>query len=372
MIPWGGGSSLSDTISQKANDSDVVHKTGNETISGSKTFSSGKVNLKPSPDSADLTTAYTIVNTRYARGESPTESLHNSFRVIDKNNTIVGEFCVENITDGFNKVLLNVRNTDSTGAQVYSSIYLDINKDGTERNFYPSAGNLINLGTASRKWKDVNTTLLNGKTPAYASDLDGKANDSDVVHKSGNETVNGAKTFTSTVKVSKSSGEGSLRAVNEQSGNIYLYANDTSRGLHTQNPDASFNHPIIHVNASDNKINLYADYVKSGPNKIDCGVEEQGDNYIRYSNGLQMCWVYAKMEESVYTWSFPKTFSQNPVITATIHYPSNDFDKYQRSVEVNNLSNTGVLLRSANHLFGSTAIAVGRDYVNAIAIGKWK
>ena len=42
----------------------------------------------------------------------------------------------------------------------------------------------------------VNAVLLNGKTPAYADDLTAKANDSDVVHKSGDETITGRKIFT--------------------------------------------------------------------------------------------------------------------------------------------------------------------------------
>lgn len=102
-------------------------------------------------------------------------------------------------------------------------------------------------------------------------------------------------------------------------------------------------------------------------------IEEQGDRWIRYNNGLQICWVYVKLENSVYTWSFPKTFSQNPVITTAINYVvSSGFNLCQRCVELNNLSNTGVLLRSANHLFGDTTMTPGFDIVNAIAIGRWK
>lgn len=109
-----------------------------------------------------------------------------------------------------------------------------------------------------------------------------------------------------------------------------------------------------------------------GDKKIDT-IEEQGNNYIRYSSGLQICWVVeATMANSVYTWSFPKTFSQKPVITAAIYYPGNDFDHFQRCVELNNTSNTSVLLRSATHAFGSTGLAAGHDYFDAIAIGRWK
>lgn len=169
-----GDEKLSDLLGDKATDADVVHKSGDETIAGKKTFTGGAIELTPRATS-DSTVAYLITNSNYTRGENPTTSLHNSFRVNDKNNNIVGEFCVENMENGSNQIQLDVRNTDSNGAQVYSSIYFDINKNGDERNFYPSADNLTNLGTSSKKWKDVNTNLINGETVVTPTYLENKA-----------------------------------------------------------------------------------------------------------------------------------------------------------------------------------------------------
>ena len=58
----GGGSSLSSTLNSKANDSDVVHKSGDETISGNKTFN-GNLVANNGKDGAFSITAicYTIV-----------------------------------------------------------------------------------------------------------------------------------------------------------------------------------------------------------------------------------------------------------------------------------------------------------------------
>ena len=56
----------------------------------------------------------------------------------------------------------------------------------TLKQFVPKTNNEYHLGTSSLKWRNVNTVLLNDKTPAY---------DADVVHKSGDETIVGKKTF---------------------------------------------------------------------------------------------------------------------------------------------------------------------------------
>jgi len=102
-------------------------------------------------------------------------------------------------------------------------------------------------------------------------------------------------------------------------------------------------------------------------------IEEQGVGYIRYSNGLQICWVEATLNDSTYNWSFPKTFLIKPVVTVAIYYNGINFNTYQRSVEINiPFSSTGVLIRSANHQFGSNTYIAGSDEINAIAIGRWK
>jgi len=132
---------------------------------------------------------------------------------------------------------------------------------------------------------------------------------------------------------------------------------------------------------SDTKVNKAGDTM-TGPltapsfitNGIDCSVDSQGDGWIRYNSGLQICWTYLNdMIDSTCTWSFPRTFSQNPVITATVVYRGTDnFNQYQRCVELNNISNTSVLLRAALHTFTNTEYVVAHDAFSAIAIGRWK
>ena len=121
-------SALADALATKANDSDVVHKSGNEFIRGVKNFND------------------VVVGER-------------SGLIRIGNNEEGNHFCTLNY-DG----------------QIYNIV----------KQFVPKTNNEYNLGSSSNKWRNVNTVLLNDKKPAY---------DSDVVHKSGNETIAGKMTF---------------------------------------------------------------------------------------------------------------------------------------------------------------------------------
>lgn len=105
---------------------------------------------------------------------------------------------------------------------------------------------------------------------------------------------------------------------------------------------------------------------------ISSEIDSSGTGWVRFKSGLQICWMQGGLSDSVYNWIFPKTFLQNPSVTATIYYGGSNINAYQRSIELNNLSSTGVLFRSANHMFGSNSYSVGTDSVSAIAIGRWK
>lgn len=167
----------SQDISGKANDADVVHKSGNETVNGTKTFT-----VAPVSSNGNTTNGFFIKNTAIARNEVPTNIYHSTFRVNDKNDKILGEYCVEKSNSGSSLLNMNVRTDDSNGNQISKSLYLNLKNDGSDVSFHPSSTDEFNLGTSAWKWKDVNTNLLNGKTPAYADDL------SDYVTKTDAET----------------------------------------------------------------------------------------------------------------------------------------------------------------------------------------
>ena len=52
-------------------------------------------------------------------------------------------------------------------------------------------------------------------------------------------------------------------------------------------------------------------------------IEEQGDGYIRYSNGIQICWGYVSAGLAT-TVNFPKSFSGMPVVSVTCDTASTD------------------------------------------------
>lgn len=152
--------------------SDCVHKTGNETISGTKTFT-----VAPYVSNSATTNGYLIKLNAIARNEVPTQLYHATFRALDKNNKILGEWCIEKSTTGCTLLNMNVRSEDANGKQLSQSLCLNMNNDGSAVRFYPSSNNKMDLGMPNNKWAKI-----------YSDD---------VVHTTGNETINGIKTFTS-------------------------------------------------------------------------------------------------------------------------------------------------------------------------------
>lgn len=113
--------------------------------------------------------------------------------------------------------------------------------------------------------------------------------------------------MTGNIVVNRGDSESAIHAINPTSGTIYLYANETNKGIFTSNPIAGSRGVLQILN--DNTIRLTATSFFSGANGIDCSVDSQGDGWIRYSNGLQMCWGWLlRTTETVSTINFPKAF----------------------------------------------------------------
>lgn len=81
-------------------------------------------------------------------------------------------------------------------------------------------------------------------------------------------------------------------------------------------------------------------------------VNSQGDNWIRYESGLQMCWN-ASLEASR-TWTFPVPFSSSPVAEAT-GLP----DSYPVSL-IDQLSNTSCIVAQGGYGHYSCVLVIGR------------
>ena len=95
-------------------------------------------------------------------------------------------------------------------------------------------------------------------------------------------------------------------------------------------------------------------------------IEEQGNEYIRYSNGLQICW--GTMGSSNVEWVyrlFPKPFIDTTIyMTATQVYTTSDRANFKNAavgIEIYNSST-----------FSITVYSSANWQVNFYAIGRWK
>lgn len=164
-----GDQKLSELLGAKALDSDTVHKTGTETISGIKTFVNPLTVTRPNIG----TTGY-VIKLTFKRGDDIASINHSTFRVTDSEDIIVSEVCTENYVDGKVAQILNVRNTTADGAQVQSSISHLLDKTGEQDWLYSVRDGKTFLGTSAYKWADVNTNLINGETVVTPTYLNNK------------------------------------------------------------------------------------------------------------------------------------------------------------------------------------------------------
>ena len=155
-----------------AKDANVVHKSGDETIAGVKTFTAS-----PFVSNYAVTNGYFTRLNQIARNEVPSQIYHSAFRVFDKNSKTLGEYCVEKSTLGSSLLHMDVHTEDSEGNDIMESLYLNLSNDGSKVRFYPAKDNRIDLGMSGNKWAKI-----------YSDD---------VVHTSGNETISGVKSFSS-------------------------------------------------------------------------------------------------------------------------------------------------------------------------------
>ena len=157
-----------------AQDSDVVHKSGNETISGDKTFSGNNSFIKT------INSSYPIVfSSQYANvqlGEMPPSDVSLSrFDCNDKNKDPLCYFRQLYQSSGTSTFQIFVRNKFASGTLSPSGTYdyayfgIGIEPDKSpfavlKGTFKPSTTNNYDLGTSTNKWK-----TFNGLTPSSLS-----------------------------------------------------------------------------------------------------------------------------------------------------------------------------------------------------------
>lgn len=138
-------------IAAKANDSDVVHRSGAETIPGLKTFTANTIAIQNGTNS---TLAYKLQFDSYTLGTPPASNLTGTFRMYDSSNNILFDLMGQAQANGINAIILRVRNTDGT-SNFDRRINFSVNTGGFTY-FAPSTTNTIDLGASTNKWKTLN------------------------------------------------------------------------------------------------------------------------------------------------------------------------------------------------------------------------
>ena len=155
-----------------AQDSDVVHKSGNETISGVKTFSSN-VNVYNSDATAN-TPNLILQSSKIQLGDT-TNSDSQSI-IFNAGNSFVSK--IDSFKDGSGTQNLqnHVRTRDASN-NIISAMYR-LRLFNTGLAFLESnSDNTISLGRNNAKWKDCQTYLVNGLTPSSLSLPSGNVSD---------------------------------------------------------------------------------------------------------------------------------------------------------------------------------------------------
>lgn len=175
-------SRLEDTIDQvtsivegsiEALDDSVVHKSGNETITGIKTFTESPVIKNAGPN-------FALMHTDIVKGTPPASTQYTTYSICDNGNVYAS-----------NKRLLSVSNRIDADGTVFANLQAYKFVSGSTENasvgaVYPLKGSPYGIAPTT----PANSTDNQIVTADYLNVVD-----SGVVHKTGDETIAGDKTF---------------------------------------------------------------------------------------------------------------------------------------------------------------------------------
>ena len=152
-----------DAVTSKADDSAVVHKSGDESVIGSKRFGviqnfTGFPSIRLYSTDDDITVL-------------PSSAQQRDIRFTDKNNAIIAYFIFQHRNNADEPFRTCWRQNRLDGTTNYYSV--DFNNLG---EFYPENNNAIVLGRSSNKWSDVQTYKVNALEPSSLSlpDIDNR------------------------------------------------------------------------------------------------------------------------------------------------------------------------------------------------------
>ena len=170
-------------------DANVVHTSGNETVGGQKTFSDDL--LIYNTDNSVDTPRLNIKTSKYVKGDTTnTDTMRINF--VDSNGNNVASVYAYKNTGGSQYLSFQVYTTDNNNVNITSSINYYISKSG-DRFFVPYEDGQISLGGNVRRWKSIYATN-------YYYGSNNVEFSTKFVTTDTNQTVSGAKTFTSVIK----------------------------------------------------------------------------------------------------------------------------------------------------------------------------
>lgn len=134
-----------DAVTTKANDADVVHTSGNETVGGQKVFSD--------------------INAISSSAEIGVSAGNNSFKVLDKNKKTISRYEGGTFSDGMAYSYFLVNN----GSDVFNGVSL-YQPSANSAQLRPYSSTLsLQLGASNRYFSDCYTSKINGITPSSLS-----------------------------------------------------------------------------------------------------------------------------------------------------------------------------------------------------------
>ena len=137
-----------------AQDSDVVHTSGAETISGTKAFSATPYIYNS--DSTENSPNILFRNSKYSVGDT-TDTGEQRIIYADKNGAWTGSISSSKNIAGTQYLSFTIYSTDNNNANISSTINYYLAKNG-DRYFTPYEDNLISLGSTTRRWKAICAT----------------------------------------------------------------------------------------------------------------------------------------------------------------------------------------------------------------------
>ena len=186
--------SIGTALIDLAQDSDVVHTSGDETVGGVKTFN-GDTYIYNSDNTATTPTLF-LKNSKTSKG-STSETGSQLLKFVDKNNFSVGE--LESIITNIGATELRIRSNtlNSNNQNVQTGVTLMSNISGAKR-LCPTSDNDVFLGVSTLKWARVySTNYYYGSNNVEFS--------TKFVTTDTNQTISGNKTFSSINGVEPSS-----------------------------------------------------------------------------------------------------------------------------------------------------------------------